>query len=54
MDNTDAKKFLIERGVANIHLGNIDEISKLMEEYHKMKVQEYFMKRNKNKNNKES
>ncbi len=38
-----AKEFLKKKAKGRIHQGNINEISRLLEEYKKIKFQEYFM-----------
>lgn len=47
MKNNEAKDFLIKRGVDCIHIGNIDKFSKLLNEYHNMKMKEYLVKQSK-------
>jgi hypothetical protein len=38
----NAKEFLKKKGLPNVHQGNIDYWSKILEEYNKIKFQEYF------------
>jgi hypothetical protein len=37
-----AKEFLKQKGLPNVHQGNIEYWAKLLEEYSKIKFQEYF------------
>lgn len=47
MKNSEAKDFLVKKGVNCIHIGNIDKFGKLLNEYHNMKMKEHLVKQSK-------